>query len=246
MEQKTEYEEIKVGDTVGHIEILDKEYIKIKSEKKVLKYICRCNKCGYVFIATKHEILYRHSIRGCPNCRKKARFEKKCKDAENYIGKEYGTLKVIDIDYVATREKGCLYMRCICNKCGNETTILLKRLKGGGAKQCANCAKKILSKGREIGLQNKVEGTCIIAIDGRRSLNKNNTSNHVGVSFINKLGKWRAYITFKRKQYHLGLYTDYSKAVVAREEAEEKIYGGFLEWYKNTYPEHWEKIKKNN
>lgn len=87
------------------------------------------------------------------------------------------------------------------------------------------------------------DGTSVIALK-RANLNKNNTSGFRGVSYIKKLDKYRAYINFKRKQYNLGLYSDIKDAVKARKAAEEHIYGDFLKYYAEAYPENWEKIKK--
>lgn len=64
-----------------------------------------------------------------------------------------------------------------------------------------------------------------------------------GVSYYAKYGKYRAYINFQRKQYYLGLYEKIDDALKARKSAEENIYGNFLKWYQDTYPEEWKRIK---
>ena len=240
MDDKLKRHTIKVGETIGFIKILGRDSSNIKP---YTRWECSCTKCGATFIARGQDIIERYQYSGCPQCLKNENLKKRYEYAESYIGKEYGALKVIGVDsfkwiHGAKRP----VMRCLCSKCGNETMILLNRLKRGGALQCAKCAQKILPKGREIGALNNVEGTKISAIDGDRRLNKNNTSNHVGVSRMPS-GSWRAYITFKRKQYYLGSFAKYEDAVKARENAEEKIYGGFLEWYQKAYPDQWEKIK---
>ena len=56
--------------------------------------------------------------------------------------------------------------------------------------------------------------------------------------------KYRAYINFQHKQYHLGSYEKLEDAIRARKVAEEKIYGTFLNWYAETYPENWGKLNK--
>lgn len=55
-----------------------------------------------------------------------------------------------------------------------------------------------------------------------RSLHKNNTSGHVGVSFDKKSGMWRV----KLKGKLIGLFTDWANAVLARKLAAE-LDGGF-------------------
>ena len=52
---------------------------------------------------------------------------------------------------------------------------------------------------------------------------------------IKRLDKWHAYIMFKGKLYNLGYYATLEEAKKAREEAENRMYGEFLEWYKNEY-----------
>jgi len=52
------------------------------------------------------------------------------------------------------------------------------------------------------------------------SLSKNNTTGYNGVSYIEKLNKYRAYIMLNRKQIHLGLFSDINDAIEARKEAD--------------------------
>mgnify|MGYP004611461269 FL=1 len=58
-------------------------------------------------------------------------------------------------------------------------------------------------------------------------ISKANTSGHKGVSFSNKEGKWKAYITANHKIVRLGTFDTYEEAVVARENAEKKYHGDF-------------------
>ena len=52
-----------------------------------------------------------------------------------------------------------------------------------------------------------------------RKLNSNNTSGFNGVSWSKRDGKWLAYIYINKKRIRLGLYSDISKAIAAREKA---------------------------
>lgn len=56
-----------------------------------------------------------------------------------------------------------------------------------------------------------------------RSLSKNNTSGQIGVYWHNTANKWCARIEYNKKLYHLGLFHDFSDAVIARKEAEKKF-----------------------
>jgi len=55
-----------------------------------------------------------------------------------------------------------------------------------------------------------------------KSINKNNTSGALGVSWHSQNQKWRAYIMVDFKQVSLGLFTELSAAVKARKRAEVK------------------------
>jgi len=53
-----------------------------------------------------------------------------------------------------------------------------------------------------------------------RGISKNNTSGVTGVSFISKSRKWLSTITINRKNFGLGLFTNFDDAVKARHEKE--------------------------
>lgn len=241
--QRKRQVKIKSGDIYGFIKILSPD---TASEKKSKIWVCECLKCGKTFKHSGHEIFRLQNI-GCPECTQKARLVQREENAKKYIGMNYGFLHVIDFAGI----KNCYgrntpIMICQCNKCGNLVEIPLNRLKSGQVKACKECGKKHLEMGREISKIAAIDGTSVIGIDGRRQRNKNNTSGCTGVSWNTRLKKWRAYINFKRKQYHLGNYNDLDTAIQARKEAEKVIYGNFLEWYAKKYPEQWKKIEGTN
>lgn len=53
-------------------------------------------------------------------------------------------------------------------------------------------------------------------------------------------------IYFQGIRYHLGSFKNIDAAVNAREEAENKLYADFLEWYAEEYPERWKRLKKRD
>ena len=65
-------------------------------------------------------------------------------------------------------------------------------------------------------------------------IRKTNTSGTTGVWFDSTRQMWTAEIMFKKKKYMLGRYKDKQEAIKARKIAEEKIFGEFLEWYKQN------------
>ena len=55
----------------------------------------------------------------------------------------------------------------------------------------------------------------------------NNTSGHKGVSWLERLQKYQAYLQCGKTKYYLGVYSSYDDAVKAREDAEKKYFGEF-------------------
>ena len=167
-------------------------------------------------------------------------------DSEKLVGKFFGNLEVVEVLGMMEKYGGKkMTVRCKCHRCGEIFNVPLSRLKAGGAKVCARCARENLDLGHEVSKALSVDGTLISAIDGRRKVNKNSATGHTGVS-RSKNGKYRAYINFRRKQYHLGEYEKIEDAVAARKIAEEEIYGDFLSWYQREFPNQWEKITRKN
>lgn len=227
-----------IGQVVGGVTI-----VGAVPDEKYNKYLLKCNTCGAEFV--EYASAVRKHTNGCFGCKCKKNREKTYIDE---IGKTYSNLKIIEYDEAATEKdkNRHTYVKCQCLKCNGTTSIPLARIKSGGAKECAACAQKNLEAGREYVKSESVFNTRISSIR-KTSKNKNNTSGHNGVSRC-KNGKYRAYINFQRKQYYLGMYDSPEEARAIRLEAENKIYGGFLNWYANTFPEKWELInkKKNN
>lgn len=63
----------------------------------------------------------------------------------------------------------------------------------------------------------------------------NNKEKHTGVSFHKSTNKWTATISYNKKQYHLGYFSEKQDAIDIRKIAEQKIKDGdFLKWY-NDY-----------
>lgn len=233
--------------------------VNARSEKKKYDrymYECTCKLCGkkYTWLPT-YISMYEKS--GCPECLHKASEKKveagnakKIEEWKQEIGKKYGDLIVVDFAGKKEAAKGYRtvpYMKCLCEKCGQYTEIPLARLRSGGAKECAACAKKNLDIGREAikNLYSK-NGSTIYSVSERRKRNKNNASGFTGVSYIQSINKYRSYIVFQRKQYNLGCYETRIEAHEAYMAAKKRLHGGFVEWYKENCPENWNKIQKKD
>jgi hypothetical protein len=115
---------------------------------------------------------------------------------------------------------------CRCD-CGNITYKATDTLTNSDVSMCNDCAGKYAtSKMRE--KAGYVDGTQISRLRSDKPI-ATNTSGCRGVYFEKKTGRWRARLRFKKKQYNLGSYTNFDDAVKARKEAEQQIYGEFLD-----------------
>lgn len=160
--------------------------------------------------------------------------------AKKYINNKKGELTIKSI--IGMRKYSGTYqtfVRCECS-CGNSVDVLLSQVLAGNRNSCGHVKNRNLEKSQAA----HVEGTYIYAIDGRKHIQSNNSTGYTGISMRN--GKYRAYINFKKKQYHLGTYENIDDAIEARKVAEKEIYGSFLEWYAENYPEEWEKMQKKS
>lgn len=54
-------------------------------------------------------------------------------------------------------------------------------------------------------------------------MRKNNKTGYMGVSYIERINKFQAYITSDKKHYNLGIYSDIEDAIAARKNAELKF-----------------------
>ena len=219
-----------IGQVIGGVTI-----IGTVPDEKYNKYLLRCNTCGTEFV--EYSTAVKKHQNGCYQCKLK-------KNREGWynkeIGKTYSNLKILEFYEESTHKNKTkrTYMKCLCLKCNSVTSIPLARIKAGQAKECASCARKNLKLGWEFIKEDCVQNTRVSCLD-KNDNNKNNTSGYNGVSRC-KNGRYRAYIYFQRKQYYLGLYDTPEEAHKIRMIAEEKIYGGFKEWYVKEFPEKWE------
>ena len=220
-----------VGEIVNNFEILD----KFRKDGQTY-YKIKCLKCGKI-----RDIYSSNLKRGCIFCNKKSNAKKNKEELkEEYEGKIINNIKIIEV-LDANNKYQAREVRCQCS-CRKVFTTLLQRVLSGNTTSCGHDTDKNLKKGIDLVKECSVEGTNVLSLVKRKNINKNNTSGVKGVSQLEN-GKYRAYINFKRKQYNLGVYNMLEDAASARKEAEEKIYGDFLKWYAENYPEQWEKIK---
>ena len=147
---------------------------------------------------------------------------------EDLIGRRFGKLVVIGrSDKRAPRGARTVPLwECRCD-CGNITYKSTDTLTNPDLSMCNECVGKYAGeKMRE--RAGFVDGTQISRITSNKPI-ATNTSGARGVYLERKTGKWRARLRFKGKTYNFGTYANFDDAVKARKEAEQMIYGKFLE-----------------
>jgi len=231
---------ITIGSTHGRIKVLG--FSDRQREKGPKNYRVQCLRCGKIYDSPAQPFLLYPD--GCSECREKDRRREHLARYEKYVGKDFGSLTVLSV--AGTKKEGkkgnLVYAHCLCHKCGQESNIAFHRLLYDGVKECQACAKKNLSLGWKFTTET-VKGGSRPSDLVRSTVNRNSSTGIKGVSRM-KSGQYRAYINFRRKQYHLGSYDTPDEAAKARKEAEEKIYGEFLEWYQKEYPDLWERVEQ--
>ena len=144
---------------------------------------------------------------------------------KEYVGKRFGRLVVTEY---AGKTKGKHRWKCKCD-CGKETIVGQTELQRGITKSCGCLVSDQLRENLRL-----VDGTSITFLMKNRDRKpiQSNASGYNGVYWSKRLGKWAAQISFKKKTYYLGAYSELKDAVEARRRAEE-VYDHFIEWYFN-------------
>lgn len=219
----------RVGTTINNLKILD-----YKREEGETYFYIECLLCGNKKWMRLTSVIGGKTIScGCYN---------KTSKTEDLTGRVFGKLKVIES--IGKQENGRIYWKCQCS-CGALVNVSGHNLKNNNVQSCG-CLKKDLSvkkaeKMAQLVLEGCVDGTNVRNLKNKKR--RTNTSGIKGVCWDKARNKWLAQIMFKGKNYNLGRYDKIEDAAIAREKAEEKIFGDFLEWYAENYREQWEKIK---
>ena len=194
------------GQTFGRLTAV--EYVGQSSWK------CRCT-CGSNCTVKTSNLKNGHTQScGCMAREQSAINGAKIKDI---TGQRFGKL-------VALRYLGHSTWELQCD-CGNITAARLNNLQKGHTTSCG-CTISLNHANRK----NIVEGTNIGNIRSA-TLSKRNTSGVKGVHFCKTKQLWIATIGFRGKQYTLKSSVDKDECIRARKEAEERIFGDFLNWY---------------
>jgi hypothetical protein len=207
---------------------LNKHYGCLTPFKKVrlkhyTEYMCRCT-CGNIVKISGGRLLNAEH-KYCAKCRPHKY------SAPDISGKTFGEIKVLE--KIEEHGKKSLY-KCRCS-CGNEFTASYDNLIHHHTKTCGHLVQDVFKKGRAQLREGYIDGTSVNALT--RKLSSANKSGHKGVCWDKNAQRWVATIGFKKTKYHLGKFKDIKDAIKARECAEEKLFGNFLDWYYNENPE---------
>jgi len=209
------------GERFGKLVVIGKSDKKTGKRNKPL-WECKCD-CGNTAYVTSSS-LRRGMTKSCGCINKTRQFV-------DLTGLRVGRLTVLKLS--DTKLGKSIAWDCLCD-CGNMTKVRMGCLKKGTTKSCGCWGRE--KNARDLKAyheRNHVENTFIPALGGL--LRANNISGTTGVAFREATNKWTASIGFQRKTYRLGTFREKEDAIAARKEAEKKLHGNFLEWYKETY-----------
>lgn len=211
------------GDKFGSWEVIG------PSSDKPYHFTCKCV-CGSVKDVYRSALISGASTScGCSRFGKENEKTQKLNltKAEDKIGTIVNGFKITGVEKREYFGHNQFFCRAICPVCGKETSALMTNLRH--MKMCVSCNRgtdKFLADMRS---EVCISGSSLSSVKSRveGKVNKNSTTKVNGISFRN--GKYRAYINFKRKQYHLGVFNTLNEAVEARKAAEKEIYGEYLD-----------------
>ena len=184
-----------------------------KSGKR--RYLCLCD-CGKETAVIGHNLTQGHT-KSCG-----------CIKQQDLVGMRFGKLTVLSLsDKRAPRGARTVPLwECRCD-CGNITYKATDTLKNGEISMCSDCAPLYASE-KMRDCAGYVGGTQISRLTSTKLISTN-TSGCRGVYFDKTSGMWRARLKFKGKLLNFGSYQNFEDAVKARKEAEERVFGEFLE-----------------
>jgi hypothetical protein len=190
---------------------------------KYVYWICEC-KCG-IIKSVRGKDLTSGSIKSC-GCLNDENIHRKQRNSKDITNNRYG--KLVAKYYIRSGKRGAIWF-CECD-CGNTCEAYVTDLTNK-VKQSCNCLEyENQMKGIKMVRELITDNTNIGKIRSKTPYS-NTTSGIRGVSWCTSKQKWIATIRFQGHVYYLGSSSDKKWCETLRKEAEEKIFGEFLEWY---------------
>ena len=183
---------------------------------------CQCD-CGRIHITSAHN-LKAGKVKSC-GCQQYQTGVRVCDITNRRFGRLTALYATGDRD-----RKGSVVWHCRCD-CGRELDLTESALVHGNYQSCG-CLKEEYQKNINKQLH-MIDGTCIEWLEKRKH-RCDNTSGFRGV-YRMKNGHFRVTIGFKKKRFHIGIFSDFQEAVQARMEAEKIVHEGCVEAY-----HHWQ------
>lgn len=201
---------------------------------------CRCD-CGNT-CTIRYDTLQSGNTSSCGCGSKETQF--KIADLAGKTNK-YGCVAIRPLP---DKKEGELGYRWLCRcSCGKEFITLPSKFYK--TQSCGCVQDQSRRENAKIALnafsQGCVKKTSVSAILPKKMLKKNKSGIR-GVCWITSKQRWLAQIEFQGKHYNLGYYDKKEDAAAVRKEAEEALFGDFLEWFKRECPERWKKIERRN
>ena len=202
---------------MGFNDITGKRYGRLTAVRYLggSRWECKCD-CGNTHSVKTCNLTSGH-VKSCGCLNKEQSAKNGLSGLDDLTGHRFGKL-------VATKYLGKSRWELKCD-CGNLTTAHQGNLHKGQKTSCG-CSVSLDRANRA----NIVEGTNVGNIRSK-TLSKRNTSGVRGVHFCKSRQLWIATIGFQGKQYTLRASTSKDECILARKEAEEALFGDFLEWY---------------
>lgn len=214
------------GKRFGRLTVIERAEDYVKKNGKEPRWKCLCD-CGKTTIVSGNE-LKRGGVKSC-GCL--------VREVDDISGEKFGHLTAIRFSHKQGRQT---IWECKCD-CGNTVLVDRSSLISGATISCGHIKEMVsIDNIKKASEEMIIENTNLYSLFKKKPP-KNNSSGFTGV--CRKDEKWAAYITFQKVRYYLGSYYDINDAAAVREMAEEKLHGDFLKWYKETKPEHWERMK---
>ncbi|HBJ2613314.1 TPA: hypothetical protein LA742_001774 [Clostridium botulinum] len=217
---------LKINDKIGMLTLIKKE----KREDKKWYWLCECD-CGNTKWIRADSLTKKNPTKSCGCLSEKTQFK-----WVDITGERFNNLTAIK--YIGEGRYHDEKWKCRCD-CGETITLTKGQLYSHNVKSCGcrnyeiriRNSKRALERLKEIDL---VEGTKISNITRKKPI-RSNSSGVTGVHYDSTREKWAAQIEFKGVHYNLKRWDSKEEAIAARKEAERKMFGNFLEWYRKEY-----------